>query len=359
METRRSAGGAGLAGPPRRPADPPPAEAAARWVDEQLAARGTCGPVVVDRLVAHAIATYDPETHEDRENDVQAGWDVKLTHPDPTEFLGTCHLEATGDTLVLKPSTTRSAPIAHQLFLDGDTDPLGVRKVKALGILTGQPATPARRRSRPTSGSTPATSNPTPSPLGEIEKLGAATLTKIRDWVGHHQVAIQPVLDRPPRRRRHPRPTRLDADLVHLRDGHCIFPSCQVDARSCDLDHSTPYDPDGPPGQTRPATSPASAGDTTAPRPPDAGATSARPTATTNGTAPTEPRTSSPPGTPTGRADSWTHATGLSVLRASPVDVPPACPIKTPDLPRGQPAAASGRAQMVLHAVGSARPVPS
>ena len=27
-----------------------------------------------------------------------------------------------------------------------------------------------------------------------------------------------------------------------LRDGHCIFPRCPVDARSCDLDHTNPYD---------------------------------------------------------------------------------------------------------------------
>ncbi len=41
-------------------------------------------------------------------------------------------------------------------------------------------------------------------------------------------------------------------DLVHLRDEHCIFPRCHIDARSCDLDHTTPYDQHGPPGQTRP-----------------------------------------------------------------------------------------------------------
>ena len=41
-------------------------------------------------------------------------------------------------------------------------------------------------------------------------------------------------------------------DLVHLRDGHCIFPRCQVEARSCDLDHTIPYDQNGPPDQTRP-----------------------------------------------------------------------------------------------------------
>ena len=170
-------------------------KAAAIWVDEQLADRGTCGPVVVDRLVAHAIATYDPETHEDRENDAQAGWDVTLTHPEATDFLGTSHLEATGDTLVLKTFYELVCGIAHQLYLDGDTSPLGVRKIKALGILTGQPATSGKPRSRRTSASTPRDLEPDALAVGEIEKLGAATLTKIRTWVGHHQVVIQPVLN--------------------------------------------------------------------------------------------------------------------------------------------------------------------
>ena len=45
-------------------------------------------------------------------------------------------------------------------------------------------------------------------------------------------------------------------DLVTLRDGHCVFPGCNVDARRCDLDHTIPYAPidqGGPPGQTSPA----------------------------------------------------------------------------------------------------------
>jgi hypothetical protein len=40
---------------------------------------------------------------------------------------------------------------------------------------------------------------------------------------------------------------------VILRDRHCVFPWCGVDARGCDLDHITPYlplDRGGPPGQT-------------------------------------------------------------------------------------------------------------
>ena len=234
--------------------------AGARWVDEQLATRTGCGPVIVDRLVAHAIAKFDPETHEDRENDATADSDVSLSHPEATDFAGTSHLEARGDTLTLKAFYDLVCALAHQLFLAGDTDPLGARRIKAIAIITalatGQLPTSSKPRIKvyvrvdaddldvdTTGGSAFAT--------GEIEKLGAATLTKIRDWVGHHQVVIQPVLnmqrgdavdvhDPPPWMR----------ELVMLRDGHCIFPRCTTDARSCDLDHTIPYDPDGPPGQT-------------------------------------------------------------------------------------------------------------
>jgi hypothetical protein len=45
-------------------------------------------------------------------------------------------------------------------------------------------------------------------------------------------------------------------ELVTLRDRHCVFPWCRVDARACDLDHIEPYvdlDDAGPPGQTAPS----------------------------------------------------------------------------------------------------------
>ena len=153
-------------------------------------------------------------------------------------------------------------------------------------------------------------------PAGQIEKLGAATLTKIRTWVGHHQVVIQPVLNmaRGDAVDSHDPPGWM-RDLVHLRDGHCIFPRCTTDARSCDLDHTIPYDPDGPPGHTRSGISPACAGDTTAPRPPVAGDTSARPTATTSGAARTTRRTSSPTEAPNGCPDDGTWAAEPRVQR--------------------------------------------
>ena len=237
--------------------------------------------MITDRLVAQAIATYDPEAHEKREDRGQASWGTKINHPNPTDFDGTSDLGIRGDTLTLKTFHDLLAAIAHQLYLDGDTDPLGVRKIKAIGIITtlvtglmtGQAAldlqvgASARRRasgtarSRSTSTSTPTTSTSTPpaaprSPPGTIERLGAATLAKLRTWVGHHQVVIQPVLNMARRDAvdSHDPPAWM-RELVILRDGHCIFPRCTVDARRCDLDHQTPYlppDEGGPPGQTHP-----------------------------------------------------------------------------------------------------------
>ena len=91
-----------------------------------------------------------------------------------------------------------------------------------------------------------------------MEKLGPATLSLLADWIGRFStVTIRPVLDL----------ARTDAVDVHdppgwmresviLRDRHCVFPGCSIDARSCDLDHIEPYvppDDGGPPGQTSPA----------------------------------------------------------------------------------------------------------
>ncbi len=91
-----------------------------------------------------------------------------------------------------------------------------------------------------------------------MEKLGPATLQLLADWIGRFSTCtIRPVLDL----------ARDDAVDVHdppgwmretviLRDRHCVFPGCSIDARSCDLDHIEPYvppDDGGPPGQTSPA----------------------------------------------------------------------------------------------------------
>ena len=92
-----------------------------------------------------------------------------------------------------------------------------------------------------------------------MERLGPATLDLLRDWLDPHQIRspIRPVLDlaRPDAVDAHDPPGWMRETVVQ-RDGHCVFPGCPIDARSCDLDHLAPYvppDDGGPPGQTTPA----------------------------------------------------------------------------------------------------------
>src|SRR5215217_6659559 len=55
----------------------------ARWVDDQLAARIGCGPIITDRLVAQAAAQFDPAEQRRREDQAAASADVELSHPAP------------------------------------------------------------------------------------------------------------------------------------------------------------------------------------------------------------------------------------------------------------------------------------
>ena len=89
---------------------------------------------------------------------------------------------------------------------------------------------------------------------GTIEKLGAATLAKIRRLgrppPGRHPTRTEHATRR---RRRRPRPAHLDAGArdAPRRPLH-VLRLHPIDARACDLDHIVAYDPDGPPGQTHP-----------------------------------------------------------------------------------------------------------
>ena len=92
--------------------------------------------------------------------------------------------------------------------------------------------------------------------VGEVEKLGPATLDLIRAWLADSKARILPVLDlnRTDAVDQHDPPPWM-RELVILRDRHCVFPWCGRDARACDLDHIVAYvppDEGGPPGQTNP-----------------------------------------------------------------------------------------------------------
>ena len=257
---------------------------AARWVDRQLAGRASrLGAAALDRVVAEAAARCDGKDQADQEALARLSWDVVLVHPDPLHYTGTSELHASGDTLDLTRFHDVVCAEAEALGALGDTDDLGVRKAKALGVIADAQARldlttlvhapdpgaheQARRQALGrreakvrlylhasladvVAGDTGAT--------GSAEGLGPVSLDLVRDWAGRSRVTVQPVLHVATDDRwsvdRHDPPPRM-ADEVRLRDESCVFPWCGRAARQCDLDHRAPFeDPGdgGPPGQTSP-----------------------------------------------------------------------------------------------------------
>lgn len=262
------------------------------------------GPGQLRALVHEALVRCDPEVAAGREEAALADRDVTFDHRDST---ATTRLSATLDTADALDLEATVTDLAGQLYRLGDTGSAGVRRARALGSLAhpqrtlelfGQthgafvvdPTLPTAAATAARPGET-AVENTTaavthgglggPGPrgssvvtlylhvdaqdladptrgAGRVERLGAATLGRLHDWLSHAAaVTVRPVLDvhRSDAVDAHDPPGWMRESVV-LRDRRCVFPGCQVAARSCDLDHVAPYvDPDdgGPPGQTRSA----------------------------------------------------------------------------------------------------------
>jgi hypothetical protein len=166
---------------------------------------------------------------------------------------------------------------AEALKRSGDTDDLDVRRAKAVGVLadpqralellTGDPGRTPESGARAGSGRAGAVLwlhldearlreiDTFPSPV-HVEGLGTVSSDLVAMWLADTTVVVTPVLDlaRPDAVDGHDPPGWM-AELVRLRDRHCVFLGCCRASRACDLDHIEPYvplDEGGPPGQTNP-----------------------------------------------------------------------------------------------------------
>jgi hypothetical protein len=250
---------------------------AAAFVDRQAALAGAKNRIVpnLPGLVQQALVRFDPDTARRREEADKAHRDVTFDYHGDT--LGSASLYATLDAVDAHDLDATICDLANQMGRLGDTNPLGARRAAALGLLAhpqraldlfGQPTRDPQRKELAITGATlyvhltgddlrrhaeggeqaPAT----------IERLGTATLDLLNTWLQRFSgITVKPVLDmsRSDAVDQHDPPEWM-RDLVILRDGHCVFPGCNVDARRCGLDHIDPYSPmgeGGPPGQTSPA----------------------------------------------------------------------------------------------------------
>ena len=256
--------------------------AAVGFVDRHAATTGARNKIPPLRPLIHeALCQCDPDQAAGVE---QAALDARGVWLDHRHSTATTLLTATMDTLDALDLDDSIAELAVSMGRLGDVRPLEVRRASALGMLahpqraldlvagdTAGPrlVEPVETPVQTQVGFTRTTAtlylqvsaedlaHPSDSGCGEVEKLGIATLALLRDWLHRASgVTIRPVLDL----------SRGDSVDVHdppgwmreavtLRDRHCVFPGCGIDARGCDLDHIEAYEsPDdgGPPGQTTP-----------------------------------------------------------------------------------------------------------
>ena len=241
------------------------------WVDKMLA----CDPQHlsvprVRRVIEETILHYDPDRAAADEQAALAARHVTVDHdtgPATTEV----HMRL--DTLDALHLDHTLADLATGLRRLGDTDPLEVRRAKAVGVL----ADPQRALDLLTTGElTPSTggrvelylhldatdladpTDPARGGGGGIERLGAATRDLLADWLGRPDLAgitVRPVLDLHTTQAvdRHDPPAWMRHAAL-LAEATCVFPGCTRDSRRCDLDHIDGYVPPedgGPPGQTR------------------------------------------------------------------------------------------------------------
>ncbi|QCX28638.1 HNH endonuclease [Nocardioides jishulii] len=251
--------------------------AAARWVDRQLiGAAGSIGAAALDRLIALAVARVDPEGQKDREAAARSRWDVELTHR--RDWAGTSELRAVGDTVALGEVMDRINADANALAGAGDDDAVGARRVKALvslaregvdqlafGFAREDVASSKARTSAPRQAIklyvhasladlATLSAGSGEVAVAEVEGFGPITSDLVKQWLGVTKVTVTPVLDLAdnPWSPRHDPPPRM-RDQVVLRHRGCVFPFCGRDARSGDLDHVMPWDPNHP---TEPGTTP-------------------------------------------------------------------------------------------------------
>ena len=270
--------------------------AAVGFVDRHAAVLGGKNrvPANVPALAHEALLRCDPETAEGVEEAalLSRGVWFDYRHGDST---ATSRLTASLDTLDALDLDATISELATGMGRLGDSSSLDVRRAHALGMLAhpqraldvfgdrrdDEPLTaprvgadsgtevaevaevPVRRNAASATVYLHLDAGDLRSQLvdgetavgGKVERLGAATLDLLRAWLNRaEKVVVRPVLDlsRTEAVDRHDPPEWMRESVV-LRDGHCVFPGCTVDARACDQDHITPYvdlDDGGPPGQT-------------------------------------------------------------------------------------------------------------
>ena len=237
----------------------PLSPAAADFVDRHVAVvAGRNRLPRVRALVHEALLRCDPDVAAGRE---QAALDQRGVWLDHRQSTATTLLTIVADTPDAVAFEASVVDVAAGLGRLGDTDPLDVRRARAVGVLADPQrsldllsggdgtTTPLRPREAMLYLHLDAIGDETVGGVGRADGLGAATRDLLRAWLGDLDlVTVRPVLRVPldgfaETAASGYSPPPLMREQVLLRDPTCVFPGCAVRSRGCDLDHVVPYDP--------------------------------------------------------------------------------------------------------------------
>lgn len=217
-----------------------------------LIARVTAGDAtwvdaMVDRVADILAATHGHDHNHDELRSLALGWLARpvdllallLDHTDPEQ-----PDDPTGPDDPTDPEATGQPPVGAPDHLAATVERLCGLSARRLASLRGRGqlfvhVTDAALRTR--------------TGIARVEGVGPVDVARLADLLGHADVTVLPVLDLRDRRRvdayEHPEPVK---DHVWAQTGGDVFPFSPRTARrdQVDFDHSTPYDPHGPPGQT-------------------------------------------------------------------------------------------------------------
>ncbi len=241
-----------------------PADVVASIDESLVAVAAKVGPVQLDRLLDEAMLRLHAEEREIAQVEVLDARHVTLDES-TINHTGVAELLIRGDWKDLHDFDQALTDLAQALAAtpQGQGESLDVRRSLAVGVI----ADPARAAALLAGTATPKPRKRTVlflhlshdavagrDPVGRNETLGAPVLAEmIRAWCGRSDthLTVTPVLDLAERVAvdAYEIPDRL-ADRVRLAHPTCVFPWCARPARSSDLDHRIPYDPEGGPGQT-------------------------------------------------------------------------------------------------------------
>jgi hypothetical protein len=247
--------------------------AAVGFVDRMVTPfAATLTTAALDRVIAEALHRFSSPADPDADPGPSERDARFLTIDDPiTPYGGNALLRGELDPADARDVEAAVAARAAQLAQDGCTAPLSVRRAMALADLaraqtslelTGTdpdrntPRKPARQVVLHVHLAAAVTGNHRIE-LDRLATLEAGQqqvlLDQVKDWCATSRttVTIRPVLDPAAQiGTRSYTPTDFQRELVIERDRTCVFPWCSRPARSCQLDHITPYDPDDPAAQT-------------------------------------------------------------------------------------------------------------